>query len=140
MRLLFQLERLAISAALFLDGLLGLDCVASIRRWDARDALGQTLMQRTDELGALDDRTIRFRLPRLFPLLPDALGKGVPDMCAIMPERPASTDPYNQVTDRIGSGPYRLRANKRVQERSTARQSCSAAAPSGAPDMPPSPN
>ena len=33
------------------------DCVASIRRWGARDAMGQTLMQRTGDLLATDDRT-----------------------------------------------------------------------------------
>jgi peptide/nickel transport system substrate-binding protein len=51
------------------------DCVASIRRWAKRDAFGETLMATTDELSAPDDRTIRFRLKRPFPLLPIALGK-----------------------------------------------------------------
>ena len=102
---------------LFHDGerVLARDCVASVRRWGARDALGQTLMQRTDELSALDDRTIRFRLKSPFPLLPDALGKAASNMCAIMPERLASTDPYKQVTEMVGSGPYRFRADERVQ-------------------------
>ena len=40
------------------------DCVASIRRWGARDPFGMTLMDFTDELSAPDDRTIRFRLKR----------------------------------------------------------------------------
>ena len=51
------------------------DCVASIRRWAKRDALGGALMTATDELSAPDDRTILFRLNKPFPLLPDALGK-----------------------------------------------------------------
>jgi peptide/nickel transport system substrate-binding protein len=51
------------------------DCVASIRRWAARDALGSTLMASTDELSAPDDRTIQFRLKKKFPRLPYALGK-----------------------------------------------------------------
>jgi hypothetical protein len=38
------------------------DCVASIRRWGVRDGFGQTLLERTDELSAPDDRTIVFRL------------------------------------------------------------------------------
>ena len=91
------------------------DCVASIRRWGARDGLGQTLMQRTDELSAPDDRTIRFRLKRPFPLLPEALGKAASNMCAIMPERLAATDPYKQVTEMVGSGPFRFLADERVQ-------------------------
>ena len=32
------------------------DCIASIRRWAARDALGGTMMATTDELSAPDDR------------------------------------------------------------------------------------
>src|SRR3954468_15441246 len=74
---------------MFHDGtkVLARDCVASIRRWSARDQYGQTLMRRTDELSAADDRTIMFRLNRPFPTLPDALGKFGTQMCAIMPER-----------------------------------------------------
>jgi peptide/nickel transport system substrate-binding protein len=39
---------------LFHDGqrVLARDCVASIRRWAARDGLGQTLMQRANEISA----------------------------------------------------------------------------------------
>jgi peptide/nickel transport system substrate-binding protein len=101
---------------LFHDGqpVLARDCIASIRRWGVRDALGQALMQRTDELSARDDRTIQFRLKRPFPLLADALGKAASNMCAIMPERLASTDPYKQVTDMVGSGPFRFKADERV--------------------------
>jgi peptide/nickel transport system substrate-binding protein len=52
----------------FHDGakVLARDCVASIKRWGARDAFGQTLAARTDELSAPDDRTIVFRLNKLY--------------------------------------------------------------------------
>ncbi len=90
------------------------DCVASIARWGKRDAFGQGLMAATDELSAPDDKTIRFRLKRPFPLLPDALGKVGVSMCAIMPERLAKTDPFTQVTEMVGSGPYRFLAAERV--------------------------
>jgi peptide/nickel transport system substrate-binding protein len=90
------------------------DCVASIRRWGARDGFGQALLAATDEIAALDDRTIVFRLNRPFPLLPDALAKTPPSMCPIMPERLAVTDPYKQVTEMVGSGPYRYKADERV--------------------------
>jgi ABC-type transport system substrate-binding protein len=48
----------------FHDGepVLARDCVASIRRWGARDPLGQTLLSLTDALEAPDDRTVLFRL------------------------------------------------------------------------------
>ena len=101
---------------LFHDGerVLARDCVASVRRWGARDTLGQELMRRTDALTAPDDRTIRFRLKRPFPLLPDALGKSASNMCAIMPERLAATDPFRQVTEMVGSGPFRFKADERA--------------------------
>jgi peptide/nickel transport system substrate-binding protein len=85
----------------------GKDCVASIRRWASRDPFGQALMTATDELDAPDDKTIRFRLNRQFPLLPAALAKSSPSICAMMPERLAKTDPTRQVTEMVGSGPFR---------------------------------
>src|SRR5580698_1035130 len=75
------------------EKVLARDCVASIRRWARRDAFGDALMKATDELSAPDDRTIRFRLKRPFPLLPMALGKAAVLACFMMPERLANTDP-----------------------------------------------
>jgi peptide/nickel transport system substrate-binding protein len=91
------------------------DCVASIRRWAKKDALGDALMQATDELSAPDDKTIQFRLKHAFPLLPDALGKAATYMPAMMPERLASTDSAKQVTEMVGSGPFRYLADERLQ-------------------------
>ncbi|HUN40047.1 MAG TPA: ABC transporter substrate-binding protein [Acetobacteraceae bacterium] len=101
---------------MFHDGtkVLARDCVASIKRWAARDAFGQGLMQRTDEVAAPNDNTILFRLKQSFALLPDALGHAASNMCAIMPERLANTDPYKQITEMVGSGPYRFNAKERV--------------------------
>jgi len=58
----------------FHDGtpVLARDCAASIRRWGARDAFGQALLARTNEVAAPDDRTIVFRLKTPFPQLPNA--------------------------------------------------------------------
>jgi peptide/nickel transport system substrate-binding protein len=109
--------RLTLRAGLmFHDGspVLARDCVASIQRWGRRDALGQTLMAYTDELSAPDDRTIRFRLKKPFALLPEALGKAGSSICAIMPERLAKTDPFTQVTEMVGSGPFRFKADERL--------------------------
>jgi peptide/nickel transport system substrate-binding protein len=96
------------------EKVLARDCVASIRRWARRDPFGETLMETTDELSAPDDRTIRFRLKRPFPLLPIALGKASVPVCAMMPERLANTDPFRQVPELIGSGPFRFKADERV--------------------------
>lgn len=100
----------------FHDGtkVLGRDAAASIRRWGARDGFGQALLAACDEISAPDDKTILFRLKTPFPLLPDALAKTPPSMCPIMPERLAMTDPFKQVTEMVGSGPYRYKADERV--------------------------
>ena len=90
------------------------DAVASIRRWATKDAVGGSLMAVTDELSAPDDRTIRFRLKKPFPALPIALGHGSNAMLPVMPERLAATPVSQQVTEMVGSGPYRFLANERV--------------------------
>jgi peptide/nickel transport system substrate-binding protein len=94
----------------FHDGspVLARDVVASIRRFAARDGFGQALMAVTGDLSAPDDRTLRFRLTKPFPHLPAALGGSSETMPCIMPERLAQSDPFTQVTEMVGSGPYRF--------------------------------
>jgi peptide/nickel transport system substrate-binding protein len=98
----------------FHDGtpVLARDCVASIRRWAARDGFGQSLMAQTDELAALDDRRLRFRLKAPFPLLAEALGKPSSPVPFMMPERLAATDPTQQIKEATGSGPFRFLADE----------------------------
>jgi peptide/nickel transport system substrate-binding protein len=98
----------------FHDGepVLALDCVASINRWMKRDSGGRTLALRLDALEAPDDRTVVFRLSKPFPQLPFVLGKASPHLLAIMPARLAATDPNQQITELVGSGPYRFVANE----------------------------
>jgi peptide/nickel transport system substrate-binding protein len=87
------------------------DCVATITRWAKRYPLGQALMARTDELSAVSDKTIRFRLKRPFPLLPEALAE---PYCSIMPERLAKTDAFEQIKEAVGSGPFKFVASERI--------------------------
>ncbi len=96
------------------ERVLARDCVASIKRWAARDAFGGALMAATDALTAADDKTIRFVLKRPFPLLPQALGKPTTPNPVMMPERLANTDPFKQITEMVGSGPFRFVADERV--------------------------
>ncbi len=97
-----------------LTPVLARDCVASIRRWAARDGYGNTLLGATAELSASDDRTIQFRLRKPFPGLIAALSKVPTYACLMMPERLALTDPFKAVPEIIGSGPYKFLAGERV--------------------------
>ena len=97
------------------EKVLARDCAASIKRWGARDAFGQALMTRTDEVSAADDNTIVIRLNRPFTLLPDAMCHAASNMCAVMPQHIAETDPFKAFTEVIGSGPFRFKADERVQ-------------------------
>lgn len=90
------------------------DVVPSVRRFSARDAFGRALMDATDELSAESDRVVKFRLKRPFPLLPAALGKTGTSMPCIMPERFAVTDANKQVTEMVGSGPFRFNTAERI--------------------------
>ena len=101
---------------LFHDGtpVLARDCVASIKRWGVRDAFGQALLAATDDLSAPDDKTILFRLKYRFDLLPSALAHPTNTMAAIMPERLAKTPATTNLTEIIGSGPFRYMSSERV--------------------------
>jgi len=88
------------------------DCVASLKRWSQAAPMGATLFALTDELVAVDDRTLRFRLKRPFPILPAILGQLSAPVPLIMPERVAQTDVKTQITDRTGSGPFRFKADE----------------------------
>lgn len=92
----------------------GRDVVASLKRWASRDAFGTSLFAMLDEISAPDDRTIRWRLKRPFPMLPEALGKVGAIVAFIMPERLAMTDGNTAVKELIGSGPFRWRAEEHV--------------------------
>ena len=86
----------------------GIDCVASLKRWMTRDSFGQSLATAVDKIEAADGKSFTIRLKEPFPLLLDALGKVSGLVPFIMPERLAKTDPYQQVTETVGSGPYKL--------------------------------
>jgi peptide/nickel transport system substrate-binding protein len=100
----------------FHDGerVLARDCTASLRRWMKRDPGGATLEARLDALEAPDDRTIVVRLNKPFPALPTLLSK-FQTAAVMVPERiAAGTDPFKQMTEIVGSGPFRFLADEYV--------------------------
>jgi peptide/nickel transport system substrate-binding protein len=86
----------------------GIDCTTSLKRWMARDALGQTLAQSVAEMSGSNDKNFSIRLKTPFPALIDALAKVSSLAPFIMPERLAKTDPFKQVTEMVGSGPFKF--------------------------------
>jgi peptide/nickel transport system substrate-binding protein len=84
----------------------GEDVVASLARWGKRDAMGVALMTFVERMDspAADSFRIFLREPCGFVL--EALGKPSSNVPFIMPKRVAETDPFKQIDDYTGSGPY----------------------------------
>jgi peptide/nickel transport system substrate-binding protein len=84
----------------------GEDCVASLKRWAAKDSMGQKLMSYVTELSSPDAKTIKMVLREPYGLVLDSLGKASANIPFMMPKRVAETDPNTQITDYTGSGPF----------------------------------
>ncbi|WP_160000098.1 ABC transporter substrate-binding protein [Roseomonas sp. 18066] len=89
------------------------DAVASIARWCQADVLGQNIRAITEEMVAVSDRVFTIRLKKPFPLLAEALAKPS-SFCPVMQERFAKLSPSTQVTEIVGSGPFRWVASERL--------------------------
>ena len=90
------------------------DVVASLIRWSARDPMGLMIRAIQNELVAVDDRTFKWSLKQPFPKMLLALGKNNSPCSFIMPERIAKTDPFQQITEYVGSGPMKFLRNEWV--------------------------
>jgi len=82
------------------------DCVASIKRWSAKDSLGQKVMSFVDTITVGDAKTFTVKLKEQTGLLVFALGKPSSNVPFMMPKRVAETDPNTQISDFTGSGPF----------------------------------
>jgi peptide/nickel transport system substrate-binding protein len=82
------------------------DCIASIKRWGARDSMGQKLMASVARLEAVDQNTFRMVLKEPYGLVLLSLGKPSSNVPFMMPKRVADTPPSEQISDYTGSGPF----------------------------------
>lgn len=82
------------------------DVIASLKRWGARDPYGRQLMALTVEMRADGDRSFTWALRQPYALMLEALSKSTSNVPAIMPKRVAETDPFRNITDTTGSGPF----------------------------------
>ncbi|HEY0291004.1 MAG TPA: ABC transporter substrate-binding protein [Hansschlegelia sp.] len=88
------------------------DCVASLKRWAARDAGGQVMMDSVASLTATDARTITLALSKPFPYVLELLAKPASLVPFMMPKRLAETPPTEPIKEIIGSGPFRFVASE----------------------------
>ncbi|MEM8854030.1 MAG: ABC transporter substrate-binding protein [Pseudomonadota bacterium] len=91
------------------------DCVASIRRWAARDGAAQHMFRRVTDTPVVDDTTFQIVLSEPYGLVLDALAKVSTNVCYIMREKEAMTDPNEQVSEYIGSGPFIFNRDETTQ-------------------------
>lgn len=82
------------------------DVIASLERWGARDGMGQQLMGAMESMTAIDDKTFEFKLAEPYGLVLESIGKISSNVPFIMPAEVAATDPFEQIGDFTGSGPF----------------------------------
>jgi peptide/nickel transport system substrate-binding protein len=82
------------------------DCVASIKRWAAKDSMGQKLMGFVKEMQIVNPKTFKILVNEPTGLVLGALGKPSSNVPFMMPKRVADTDPNTQISETIGSGPF----------------------------------
>jgi peptide/nickel transport system substrate-binding protein len=90
------------------------DCIASIKRWAAKDSMGQKMMGSVADLEKVDDKTFKMKMKEPYGLVLQSLGKPSSNVPFMMPKKTAETDPNTQikVEDVIGSGPFLFIANE----------------------------
>ena len=82
------------------------DVVASMNRWGKRDGAGKQLFEYTASLVANDDKTFVWTLKEPYGLLIDILAKTGTSIPVILREKEAMVDPFQQITEVVGSGPF----------------------------------
>jgi len=84
----------------------GDDVIASLTRWGKRDAMGSALFQFVQRMDTPAPDTFRIFLGEACGFVLEALGKPSSNVPFIMPKRVADTDPFKQIEEHIGSGPF----------------------------------
>ena len=84
------------------------DCVASLKRWGKNDGMGQKLMEYTASLEATDAKTIVLKLKEPYGLVLESIAKPSSYVPFMMPKRLAETHADQQITEQIGSGPFKF--------------------------------
>src|SRR6202008_2165238 len=81
------------------------DCGASIRRWGARFGEAKSMMDRPEKLDAADDKSLVLERKEPFGPVIETVGN-TSQVCFMMRSKEAELDPFTQVKDVVGSGPF----------------------------------
>ena len=85
------------------------DCVASLKRWGSSlDGMARKLMDFTAAIEATDTRTIALRLKEPYGLVLETIAKPSAVVAFMMPKRLADTPVNKQISEQIGSGPFKF--------------------------------
>jgi len=84
------------------------DVIASLKRWEQVDGMGQMLAAHTKDMVAVDAKTFQIVLKEPYGLVIDSLAKPSSNVPFIMPKKMADTPASQNVPDEIGSGPFRM--------------------------------
>jgi peptide/nickel transport system substrate-binding protein len=84
------------------------DAVASIQRWSRRDGMGQKMSDYVATIAAVDTSTLTITLKEPYGLVIPSLAKISSNVPFMMPEAIAKTDAMTQITEAIGSGPFKF--------------------------------
>jgi peptide/nickel transport system substrate-binding protein len=88
------------------------DCIASIKRWGAKDSMGQKMMSFVRDFAVVNPQTFQIMLKEPTGLVLQALGKPSSNVPFMMPRRVAETPPSEQIKDFTGSGPFVFKAEE----------------------------
>ncbi len=94
-----------------------IDCTTSLLRFAKRDGFGQRMLSLLNEMKVIDDKTFEIHLKKRYGLLPFTIAQG---SSFIMPERMAKTDAFQQISEYVGSGPFRFLRDEWVSGSSAA--------------------
>ncbi len=90
------------------------DVIASLDRWGKRDGMGQQLFGAMESLTAADAKTFVMKFTEPYGLVLESIGKISSNVPFMMPERIAKTDPFKQIEEYIGSGPFMFKKDEWV--------------------------
>jgi peptide/nickel transport system substrate-binding protein len=85
-----------------------------MNRWGKRDGAGKQLMGYTKSLVAKDAKTFEWTLSEPYGLLIDTLAKTGTSIPFVMREKEAMVDPFQQIQEVVGSGPFAFKRDEWV--------------------------